>query len=231
MKNRRIQIPGYSPFGDDPSYLQSEFAWLTVRCRRLSAERMLRDVLKDNRDLPPGTPGTREQRCRVVELREQEKEAREEIDGRLATHREDPAAVELGLDEICNEHGLSHQERTILLTLSVPAIGRSIAEEVLGDLMSLYAGATVEDIIRILDPTSISDWLQFRSLLRPEGTLLQENLISLVLSGEPSFPDTFIAADVRITIPALTRMTGDEGLLFETELPAFAEEQEGGEGK
>jgi len=130
---------------------------------------------------------------------------------------------------MCQEYCLSQQERTILLALSIPAIGRSIAEDVLGDVMSCYGSLTVEDAIRILDPTSISDWLQFRSLLRPDGKLLQENLISLVLSGEPSFPDTFISADVRITIPALARITGDEGLLFETELPALAGEQAGGD--
>jgi len=230
MRNRQAQTPDHVPFRDDPSYLETEYSWLAVRCRRIVAERMLRDLLKDNRGLPPGTPGTREQRCRVIELREEEAEARKEIDTRLQARWRDPDAEELGLDELCEEYGLSQEERTILLVLSVPAIGRSIAEEVLGDLISCYGCLTVEDVIRSLDPTGVSDWLQFRSLLRPDGKLLQAELISLVVSGEPSFADTFINADVRISIPAVTRITGDEGLLFETELPAFAEKLGGEDG-
>jgi hypothetical protein len=229
MKERQQGQRHRALIADDAEYLHAEYSWLAVISRRLSAERMLRDVLKDDNAVPPSTPGTREMRGRVMELREEERETRQEIDGRLAAHRQDPGAVQLGLDEMCEEYGLCQEERTILLALSIPAIGRSIAEELLGDIISCYGSLTVEDVIRILDPNCVSDWLRFRSFLRPDGRLLQENLISLVLSGEPSFPDTFIAADVRITIPALTRMTGDEGLLFETELPAFAEEQALGE--
>lgn len=226
QRGQRIRVPL-----SDADCLESEYAWLSVRCRRLSAEQMLWDLLRDDKELPPSAHGSRELRCRVIELREQEREAREEIDGRLVTHRKDPGAMQLGLDEMCQEYCLSQEERTILLALSIPAIGRSIAEEVMGDLMSCYAGVTVEDVIRILDPAGVADWLRFRSLLRPDGKLLQEGLVSLVLSGEPSFADTFIGSDVRITIPALTRMTGDEGLLFETDRQAFAEEHTGGEDK
>ncbi len=229
MKENQQRQRLHAPFADDAEYLQAEYAWLAVRCRRIAAERMLRDVQDDNKGVPPTTAGTRELRCRMLELKEQEREAREGIDERLDTHRRDPVAVQLGLDEICDEYGLSQKERTILLTLSIPGIGRSIAEEILGDFMSCYGGLTVEDAIRILDPSGVADWLWLRSFLRPEGGLLRENLTSLRLSGEPSCPDTFLSADVRISIPAMARITGDDGLLFETELLAPADEVGGEE--
>jgi hypothetical protein len=75
----------------------------------------------------------------------------------------------------------------------------------------------------LLGPAGVADWIHYRSFLRPGEKLVQAGLISLVLSGEATAPDTFISADVRLTIPAFTRLVGDEQILFETELPAFEE--------
>ena len=226
MKEGRSQQTEHIPFKDDPAYLQAEFAWLNIRARRIAAERTLRDGVRDEqdgRDGRPGSVGSRELRRILEALKRQESEARDVIDARLILQRGNPAALELGLDEICDEHGLGDQERTILLALCIPAIGQCVAEEVLGDLISCYGSLTVEDLIRLLGPAGVADWLSYRSFFRPDGKLVQAGLISLVLSGEPTAPDTYISADVQLTIPAFTRLVGDEQILFETELPELGD--------
>ena len=214
------------PYADDATYLEAEFSWLSIRARRIATERTLRDAIRDEQDGRDGRPssvGSREIRSRLEELRREEAEARDVIDARLILQRGNPEALELGLDEICQGHQLGHEERLILLALSLPAVAQSVAEEVLGELVSCYGCLTVEDIIKTLGPSGVGDWLRYRSFLRPDEKLVQSGLVSLVLSGEPTAPDTFVSADVRLTIPAFTRMVGDEQILFETELPAFEE--------
>jgi len=210
-----------APFSSDPESLDSELRWLQVRVSRIVAERQLHNATGEEAEgdpaytKRPGRLDTRELRCRVVELKEAEARARQACDERLDLNRRERGAPTLGLDEICKEHDLSAEERLVLLTCLPLGISQRVAEMILADLLHHWGSISVADCVSVLDPKNISDWLRFRRLFRPSAPLVQNGIIEICkASGEPG-PDTLMSADVRLTLDAFARITGDREAVTE----------------
>ena len=143
---------------------------------------------------------------------------RQEIDARLDLNRRDSGAPTLGLDEVCEEHGLNAEERLALLTALPFGISQSLAESILRDLVARHWGAaSVSDAIAVLDPQDIGDWLRYRALFRPGAPLVLSGLIEIEQTIGGVGPDTLICADYRLTLEAFAKITGDGEAVTEAE--------------
>ena len=211
-----------TPFTSDAEYLDTELHWLRIRVSRIVAERRLADVQAEESDgdpafaQRPGRVDSREARCRVVELRTRELHLRQECDARLDLNRTQRGAPPLGLDEICREYDLVQSEERLILLACLPlGVSQYVAEKILGDLLHHWGSISVADCISVLDPKSTSDWLVYRRLFRPSAPLVQCGLIEVSRhSGEPG-PDTLPSADVRLTLEAFSKITGEPDAMKE----------------
>ena len=226
MPMKNTKVPGRSgcPFSSDAEYLEMELAWLKARTSRVMAERKVVETLAEEEDgdpahlKRPGRPGSREARCQVVELGEKEGKLREGIDARLTAHRAS-GSPPLGLDVICEEHGLSAEERLVLLTALPIGLSQRIAETTLGDLLHYWGSLTVAECIVILGVQGLADWIRLRQIFRPQGRLKRLGLIDVVLIPGPVGPDTLMCADVRLTLRAFGQIVGDPEVVTEAEEP------------
>lgn len=213
----KLKIAGETgtPFPDDPTYLQAELDWLSVRVRRIVAERRAQQALEEESDgdpahaQRPGRTSSRVARCRVVELREKERKLRDEIDARLRLNREQREACTLGLDIVATEASLSPEERVVLLALLASGVSQPVAERVLGELCHHWGAVAVSDLISVLDPQGLQDWLRYRRLFRINAPLVSNGLIEIGKANGPVGPDTLMSADVRLSLDAFSRITGD----------------------
>ena len=224
MTTRLRSAGSLVPFSSDHEYLDCEMAWLRSRVSRIVAEHRLADARAEESDgdpaysLRPGRDGSRELRCRVVELREREQHLRQEIDARLVTNREQRGAVALGLDALCREHGLADEERQILLTALPYGISQSVAESTLKDLVHHWGSISVADCITVLDPPSIGAVIEARRYFRPaNGSLLRHGLITVSRPGGDVDPSTLMCSDVSLTLDAFARITGDREAVTEAD--------------
>lgn len=224
MINTKVPGGAGCPFSSDAEYLEAEMAWLKARTSRIMAERKVVETLAEEEDgdpahlKRPGRPGSREARCRVVEAVERETKLREGIDLRLTAHRAS-GRQPLGLDVICEEHGLSAEERLVLLTALPIGLAQPIAATTLGDLLHYWGSVTVAECVVILGVKGLGDWVRLRGLFRPSGRLKRLGLIDVVLIPGPVGPDTLPCADVRLTLAAFAKIVGDPEAVTEGEEP------------
>jgi hypothetical protein len=211
------------PFSSDAAYLEAEMSWLRVRTARLVAERKVAETIYDEEDGDaahlhrPGRVGSREARCRVVELRDRETKLREQIDARLQVHRSSGGGL-LGLDQVCGEHGLSAEERLVLLVALPLGISQRIAEMTLAEVLQYWGSISVGDCIIVLDPKEgLQDWIRLRGLFRPQAPLRRHGLIEVLPSRPPIGPDTLMAADLRLSLKVFGIITGDPDAVTEVE--------------
>lgn len=206
--------PKPSAFVSDTDYLAAEFEWLRTRVERLTAERSEAqqrrvEAQREPSQPRPGREGARELHLRVLELREQERKQRELVDARLLTHRTGPLLPTLGLDKLCKQHGLSADERLLLLALCVPGAGPSIAEEVLFDLPSFHGRLAVSDALLLLGCRTVTDWVEQRRLFRHDAPLLAAHLVELDSARGIEGPESLLGCDLRITQAAWGVLVGD----------------------
>lgn len=224
MLNSKVPGGAGCPFSSDAEYLEMEMAWLKARTSRVMAERRVIETLAEEEDADPahlhrpGRSGSREARCRVVEAAEKERKLREGVDARLTAHRAS-GSPPLGLDVVCEQHGLSAEERLVLLTALPIGLAQPIAAATLGDLLHYWGSVTVAECVVILGVTGLGDWIRLRGLFRPTGRLKRLGLIDVVLIPGPVGPDTLMCADVRLTLPAFGRIVGDPEVVGEGEEP------------
>lgn len=202
------------PFSNDAEYIDAELAHLKVRCAHISAEKSAEVARRqeDENDVHAHRPGrtpSREAKCRSLELEREEERLRAEIDGRLAIHRTDGSRPKLGLDTLCEQGHLNDHERLILLAAAMSGVSQKLADDVLGELVSFYGALTVTDIISILEPQSVADWLQYRHIFRPDASLRANGLIVLGAPHGAVGPDTLMGLDVRLTLPTFAVLAGD----------------------
>jgi hypothetical protein len=222
MKNTQVPEGAGCPFSSDADYLEMEMAWLKARTSRVLAERRVIETLAEEEDADlahphrPGRSGSREARCRVVETAEKERKLREGVDARLTAHRAS-GSPPLGLDVVCEQHGLSSEERLVLLTALPIGLSQPIAATTLGELLHYWGSVTVAECIVILGVKGLGDWIRLRALFRPSGRLKRLGLIDVVLIPGPVGPDTLMCADVRLTLPAFGRIVGDPEVVTEAE--------------
>lgn len=222
MTRKLLPLPQTAaPFRDDGDYLEHELTWLKTRIARIAAERHVREAAAEESDgdpalaRRPGRIGSREARCLASELRERERTQRQDLDARLDLHRRDPKVATLGLDLVCQEASLSTHERVILIAALGMAVSQTVGESILADHSHHWGSLAVSDAAAILDPTSVSDWLQLRRLFRPSAPLVQHGLIEVNRGGGPVGPDTLMSADMRLSLDCFARITGDPDALTE----------------
>lgn len=158
-------------------------------------------------------PEIRDRLCTVVR---QEKEARAGHDARLAAHCA-ARQPRLGIDSVCKEHGLSEDhQRRLIIAVTAMALGRPVAEFVMGEEGYCGGVATVGDLItHVIAPKSAAEWTQARRLFHPDSPL--QGVIAL---GEPfgmESGESLHDKPVAISIPALAAVLEEDGILLEAE--------------
>ena len=175
-----------NPYPSDLDYFSHECRWLKVLAARIQVERDLREAKFLNEMGNDGPGNAKGLRTRRILLKEREEEIRREVDSRLEVHRRDPAFKELGLDKICRESRLKcPHERTLLLGLTASAVGYEFANEILGGIDSLFNGMTVGDLILLLNPQNVGDWLRGRAYFHKDAPLVRDGRVVL-----PDFAET-----------------------------------------
>lgn len=72
----------------------------------------------------------------------------------------------------------------LVLALTAAAIAEPLGDHVLGQLCAgASAWITPADLMRLLDPRSVDDWLTVRPLLVPSGKLRQERIVKVRPTG------------------------------------------------
>ena len=221
---KMLKIAGNSQFyPDSPSYLDEELRWVRTRVSRILAERQLQGAMEEETDGDPAythRPGrldSRELRCRVFELKETEKKLRNEINARLDLNRTQRGAPPLGLDEICKEFDLSAEERIVLVTCLPLAISQRVAEMTLGEMLHHWGSIAVSDLVAVLDPQGLGDWLRYRALFRPHSPLISHGLVTLGKPGGEVQPSTLMCSDVSLSLDCFARMVGDPDTMTEAD--------------
>jgi hypothetical protein len=185
-------------FDSDAEYLDAERTYLRARSHRISAEK-----------------SGREPRCRLAELREIETSRRAELDAQLVAHRQATGHCPLALDLLCERHQLSDIERFVLICAALPGIHQNIAEDALSGIVAFCGATSVADLIALLDPRSIADFIVARRLFHRNATLVRTGLIVL---GEPRGeigPDTLLGLDVRLSLTCFAQLVGEDSIVDE----------------
>lgn len=209
-------------YHDDLDYLADEYRWLRVRCLRIQEERSEQDAKGGSVHVGRKTYQTCG--CHIDELREKEAALRSAIDSRLEAHSRAADVPDLGLFRLCQEHGLSPEEKLVLLIAGAPGIGQTFSEDVLAGLGTYHGAVSVEDATVVLGADTLRDCLNHRAMLRPDSKLVSTGLIELRSPSYPVGPETLMATDVRLTLATLATLTGDKGFLDEAALEAAMED-------
>ena len=202
------------PFANE-SFLDSAFGLLAIRVKRISAERELYEAEMRER----GDPNTVGRTHRVADedaarratmLREVEEEQRQMLDARLEAHRADPDAPTLGIDRLTQKHGLSPDERMVLLSALSYAVSEQMSEDIHGDLgVGMYGSATVEGLMRLLDAKTVGDRLRARRIFAPAAPLVKGGLIVLDFYRGGAHPEDVIGARTKISDTAFDVLVGN----------------------
>jgi len=206
-----------TPFNSNDEYLDSEFAFLSLRCARLDAREKYfgaKRAEENGGDPCCGGQGVQGLRRLLEDLESREAEVRSALDARLAAHRKDGSAPPLGIDQLCSKHGVCDAGRLVLLALAVPALSPRLAQEL---VPGGYCGrATTADLVALLAPANVADWQRGRKLFRPNSPLVQNQLV--LLDYYNTSAETLLGAGVELSLGAFSAIFGDEGAT--SEVPA-----------
>ena len=205
--------PRSDPFTSNSEFLDNIVAWLRVRFSRLEAERDLLHSEQEARlgqDRPrQNSGGVREARGLAYELAYQEKQVRELLDARLASHRATPDAPLLGILKLQEDLELSEDEMTLLLTLAIPAISPELSNEVLHSRGGFCGNVSIGELLSVLSPINVGDWLAARCFMRPSGKLARNGLVVIAhYHGQPT-GTSLMSATVEISIRGLSAILAD----------------------
>jgi len=203
-------------FPDDITYIEAEVSWLRSRCRRLEAERQLRDAADhvDARTTVLGattSTASQEQARRIPQLRSVEDTIRQEIDVRLAINRS--VGPQLGLDVLVEAHELDQFERMILLVTTIGALGSDYMD-VMSPVTLGYAHTPTLELVSVLLEQSLAERMRSRVALLPSGKLLATGLISVHV-GSIADPAEIPGAGLAISAEGFSVVTGMPELMRE----------------
>ena len=205
------------PYENDAEYLDSEVNWLRLRLNRIEIEKRLGHAEREateSAETPRGRrPGVPELRGTLHELAHREQQARDEIDARLKAHRADSANPKLGLDTVC-EHGLNDIERTALLAITVPSISKELASDTLHAQGGYCGHLSLGELVTILDPKGVGDWIQARRYFRPSAPLVKHGLVVVEPYGFPT-AETLMNSNVELSLKAFAIIISDPEVLVE----------------
>lgn len=164
---------------NDSLLFDAECRWLKVRVARLQAQMELREARfrQELGDVPHGN--VEDLQKQLAWIRQSETELRTDIDIRLEAHRGDPSRPQLNLDRLCHRHRLNDMERLLVTAACLPAISATLGEDVLGTMASLYGAITIEDLAKLLDPTTPSEWVAAMRLLSPKSVLVESGALAV----------------------------------------------------
>ncbi len=213
-----------APFDSDADYIQEEVAAAKVVAAKLEAERKLREALRDEAegDAPwlhrSGRATSRVLQGRMLALGTKLAEMRSRTDARMEVHRADLSRPALGIDRLSRQYGLTAEERLVLVFLTIPCIGRELADDVLGSLPCYFNGLSVGNLIQLAGATAVVDWLRLRRLFHAGASLRRHGLVFLnQVNGEVG-PD-LVTAEAKLSVRAFCTIVGDPGIMTEAELP------------
>ena len=195
------------PYADSIAYLRDELRWTRARSLRLASH-----------GAPPASHGVRDHEvpacaCQVQRLTEHEHELRTSIDARLARNRE--VGPDIGLDTLCDEYGLGHWERHLLLLAALPSFGNDLLLKNLSPSTALPLSGSVDiETAWAFMELSLKARMESLLALAPDAPLRKHGLIEL----DYAMTTTVDAARVGVLVSwrALARVVGiDELATFE----------------
>lgn len=190
------------PYESNEEYLTDWFSFLHHRALRVLAD------APDN----PGHPGkvrgrfTRQYVDPAEPHQEREQQAWNRLQSRLKAHRGSYKAPKLGL-EVLRDEGLNDHESIILVALTVTGISEPLASQVLGSLSSGPLGMTPSEVMQLLAPSALADWLKFRAYFQKTGKLVGGGLINVDVTKEVE-PGELLCAWCAITRKGFKAVTG-----------------------
>jgi len=202
---------GNQPFQSDLEYLATELDWIRVRSRRIELQRTLGEI-------DEGTPRQGHFRSHAVSLAnsaervrrclDEENAIRLDIDTRLADNRSGGPA--LGLDRLCEEHGLNTFERHVLLLAFVPTLGANASMNSISRVDAVITmGPTYVEGVSLFMELDLEEHFTSLLCMLPERPLRGQNLIRLTY--EPASPADAVTTGIELTGKALAAMTGIPG--------------------
>ena len=204
------------PFADDSQYFDAEFRWLQSYVHLIDLER--RRASDDDFDGHTTRLGTvdktsnMEQARQISSAREATDVIRKKLDGQLENHRRN-GTFTLGLDILCDQFSLTPEERLFLLVLTVPTISGTLADAVLAPVSAYNGSIQVQELVGLLQPACVTDWMQHRKMFAVSSPLVKNGLISLDFRSPDAKPGDLWNADVTLTSKAFAVVTGDPSMM------------------
>jgi len=204
--------------------LDEEIDLLRLRVARHSLGRRLAEAqmrADDVEEFPRrrGGGSVPEIRARLDTVVRQEEAARANHEARLAAHRASDR-LPLSLDALAAKHGLTDdRQRSLVVAVATMALGRPVAEVVMGAEGLCGSGATVGDLItHVIAPQNAAEWTQARCFFHPDSPLVKSGLFVLdepygMLTGE-----TLLERSVAISVPALAMVLEEKSILSEADI-------------
>ncbi len=201
---------GTVPFENDLDYLIAEIDWIGARVRRIVAQRQL-DEQEDRlvargprRNIVAGTVSLDLVKCLLVE----ENALRQAIDSRLSLNR--TVGPVIGLDRLCDQHGLGEFERTLILLAFVPCLGNRYCEEILWRLNTIFRSSevTVEAVAVFLELTASETAKALLHILRG-APLCKQGLVQLPY--DPGYPADGLSIGISLSGTCVAEITGIPG--------------------
>ena len=203
-------MPRKKPYPDDASYLEAELDWIAQRCTRIHAKRSLAEAV----DRYPLSDHTNRESNRLTlfawgkrktDAHRHEVFKRQDIDDRRASVQ--AAGRTLGLDRLCDSHGLEDRERTLLLLAGAAALDRSF-ETLFADLGSYRSdGRLCPEVVFEFLELGVAQRIRARQWFGPETHLIRQGLITLTPEPAAEHP-ALLEASIRIRGRALGAMLG-----------------------
>lgn len=194
-----------TPFKSDAEFLDQAIAGLHARCRRIVAERTLRDARQGTtRD------DAEEAQQKATLAVQKDRETKEALDARLAVHQEHGAFV-LGIDKLTHEADLGEDERMVLVCCFTSAISEDTAAQVFEGLdFAVYVSMTAEGIARVLEASTVGDRLRVRRMLDEQAPLRKHGLVQFTGRMNAEIPEDMNGVNVKLTAKAFDVLVGDE---------------------
>lgn len=190
------------PYESNEEYLTDWFSFLHHRSLRVLAD------APDNPMHPGKVRGrfTKQYVDPAEPHEEREQEAWNRLEARLKATRAAYKAPRLGL-EVLRDEGLDDNESIILMALVVTGISEPLASQVLGSLSSGPLGMTPSELMQLLAPSGLTDWLKFRAYFQKTGKLVGGGLINMEVDANAE-PGDLLCAWCSITKRGFKAVTG-----------------------
>jgi len=201
------------PFASAIGLMEAEITAAVARCRRIGVERKLAEDHRDDRHRI-GVVGDvaatldEEERRRLNAARAGEEAAQAMLEARRSATRK--AGVIVGLDALCEQHGLTEADRAALVLTAIPAVSREMAVCFDGISVHGYGSdlVSIEAVANYLE-LGFVERIGFVRRFRAEAPLVRHGLLNVDV-GRSCDPQDWTDAVIKFTSKAFATMTGVE---------------------